>query len=136
MISPLNQLPLLKYRNIVTEPAGGQAMGNVNGAFAPHQCFETGIYFIFRHGIKGRGGFIQDNEGRVLIQSSCQGNFLCLSPGNFHAVRLKIPVQRSIQTSGHIRHTVGKARFVQAILCLLPIHFHGGRHILSEGKRK
>ena len=40
---------VLKYRNIVTEPAGGQAMGNVNGAFAPHQCFEPGTYFIFRY---------------------------------------------------------------------------------------
>ena len=41
--APLNQPALVKDEDIATKPAGGKAVGNVNGCFVPDNLIEMGI---------------------------------------------------------------------------------------------
>ena len=51
--APLNQPALVKDEDIAAKPAGGKAVGNVNGCFVPDNLIEMGIDLKLGKGVQG-----------------------------------------------------------------------------------
>ena len=106
MAAPLNQPALVKDEDIAAKPAGGKAVGNVNGCFVPDNLIEMGIDLKLGKGVQGGGGLIQNDERRIFVKRPGKGDFLCLAAGNFHSVLLKILVKYRVQPLGHPVHPI------------------------------
>ena len=70
MIASLDNLTLFKHGNLVAEAAGGQPVADVNGGLILHDFVKLRINLILRHRIKGSGGLIQYDKGRILDRKS------------------------------------------------------------------
>ena len=58
MRAALNKLAFSEHRNRVAEPAGGQAVGNVNCGFAFDKIVELLINAVFGNRVKRRRRFV------------------------------------------------------------------------------
>jgi len=76
---------------------GGQPMGDHNDRPVLHQFFDGVLDQFFRGGVQGTGGFVQNEDGRILQEGAGDGQPLLLPSGKEHA---PFPDQ-SVQLLGH-----------------------------------
>ena len=55
----LNDLTIIKYRDIITKAARGQTMTDVDGSLITYNLVELGIYIIFCNRVESCGGLIE-----------------------------------------------------------------------------
>lgn len=61
---------------------GGQAVRNDQGGTSLHQALQGVLYQPFGFGVQRRGGFVQDQDGGVLVQRPRNRQPLALPPDN------------------------------------------------------
>ena len=81
----LDDLTVVEDGDLIAELAGGQPVADVDGRFVPRDLVELGVDLRLGHGVERGGGFIQDDEGRILVQSPRDGDLLRLTAGDGHA---------------------------------------------------
>lgn len=128
----LDDLAVVKDGDLIAELAGGQPVADVDGRFVPRDLVELGVDLRLGHGVERGGGFIQDDEGRILVQSPRDGDLLRLSAGDGHAVLVQLLIQRRVQPLRHRRQPVAEARLLQAIGHAGGIVSGAGRDILAQ----
>lgn len=114
MAALLNNSSLVKNQNPAAEAAGGKAMADINCGFILDDLIEFSVHFKFGHRVERGGRFIQHDVGRLLIECACQRYFLCLAPGNFYALFVKILVKAGVQPLGQLSQPPVKPGFFQA----------------------
>ena len=112
MRTELNELALLEHRDMFAEPAGGQAVGDVDRRFVAYQAVEFGVYLVFCDGVERGRRLIQHDKRCVFIQRPGKGELLRLAAGNFHAGFLHILVKIGIELLLHPAYIVRDARFL------------------------
>lgn len=90
MSPSLDNPAVVKDCNGVAEAAGSKAMRDIYRCFFSYNLIEPGIYLIFRDRVECGGGFVQYDEGGVLIKCAGKCNFLCFTAGYFDAFLLKL----------------------------------------------
>ena len=133
----LDNLPVVKDHDLVAEPAGGQAVADVDGGFVPGNGVEAAVDLVFGHRVQGGGRLIQDQEGRILVQCSGQGDFLGFAAGDFDAAAVEVFVQVAVRPFRHGGQALLKARLVQRLRCFFSVVFRSGGYIFAqtEGKK-
>ena len=76
MAACLHDAAGIEHRNLVAEAAGGQSVADIDGRFVPGDFIEAAVDFILGNRVKGGCGLIQDQERRVLVEGSGQGDNL------------------------------------------------------------
>ena len=101
MASFLDDLPLMEYGDLVAELAGGQTVGNIDSSLITGDVIELALDFSLGNGVEGSGGFVEDDEGRVLIKRPSESDLLRFAAGDLHASGLKILIKRGMDTVRH-----------------------------------
>ena len=86
-------------------------MADVDGGLVPGDFVEFAVDFILRNRVKGGGGLVQDQEGRVLVECPGQSDFLSLSAGNLDAAAVKLLVQEAVRALRHGGQALSEAGF-------------------------
>ena len=73
-------------------------MRDQNRALVGNHVIELSIDLIFRHGIKRGRKLVENVDGTVVIDRSCNGELLIFSPGEIDAVIVDHPSQLCVQT--------------------------------------
>src|SRR5690606_22167907 len=81
MRSCFHQLAIADHKNPAHFADGAQTMCNNQGGPSGHQFFQCLLNQKFRFCIQGTGGFIQDEDRRILKYRAGNGNSLALPPG-------------------------------------------------------
>ena len=76
----------------VTEFAGGQAVGDIDGSLIACDLIELAVDLRLGDGVQRRRWLVEDDEGRVLIERAGNGDLLRLAAGNIYAGRIKIRI--------------------------------------------
>ena len=76
-------------------------MGDEQGRLSLGNPPELLVDGIFRDGVQGGGGFVQQNNRRILIKGAGKGNPLPLASGQVQPILINLPQ--------HGVHAVGKA---------------------------
>lgn len=71
--------------DFVAEFAGGQAVADVDGGAVTDNFGKFLVDLGFRYRIQGSGWFVQNDKGSILIEGSCDSNFLGFPAGNAHS---------------------------------------------------
>ena len=79
MRTELNELALLEHRDMFAEPAGGQAVGDVDRRFVAYQAVEFGVYLVFCDGSSAAVGSSSTINGAFLYSALARASF-CASP--------------------------------------------------------
>ena len=82
----LPDAPIGKENDAVTEPGGGQAVGDEHRGFPGGHGTVFLIYVIFRQRVQGGCGFVQQQDGAVLVQGSGQHQQLGLAAGEQNSI--------------------------------------------------
>ena len=98
MSAGLNDPAGVKHRDLVAEPAGSQAVADIDGGLVPGDGIEMAVDLILGDRIQRRRRLVQNDEGRVLIEGAGQSNLLGLAAGDLHAVLVIVLVKRRIQS--------------------------------------
>ena len=130
----LDHLAVVKDCNLVAEPAGGQSVADVDGGFVRCNLVEFCVNLGFGDGVQGCGGFIQNQEGSVLVEGAGDGDFLGLAARNLYPFRVKLLVQRRIQAVGQGVQPVAEGGFVQAVGGPGRVVLPCAGHILPQGE--
>ena len=64
----LGHCAIVKHGDFVAEFAGGQAVADIDSRLISGDVIELTADLRFRNGVKGCGGFVQNDEGCILIQ--------------------------------------------------------------------
>ena len=68
MGSLLDHLTVAEHGDFVAEPAGRQPVADVDGRAVAGNGVELLVDLRLGNGVKGSGGFVQNDEGRVLVK--------------------------------------------------------------------
>ena len=66
MGSVLYDLPPVKYQNVLAEPAGGQAVRDIDGRLVAHHPVKALEHLRLRLRVQRRRGFVHDHKGASL----------------------------------------------------------------------
>ena len=132
MGSLLDHLTVAEHGNFVAEPAGRQPVADVDGRAVAGNGVELLVDLRLGNGVKGSGGFVQNDEGRILVKCPGNGDLLRLAAGNLHAVLGKILVKHGVQPLGHGRQPVAEARVHKGFRRPRPVILGAARHIFSQ----
>ncbi len=109
-------------------------MGDIDGCLIAHHLIKTCIDTAFRFRVKGSGGLVHNHKRGILVNGSCNGNFLFLAAGKAYTVFLKFFSYRGgkavFETCTAFSHTCS----VQSIRCAAFIHCGTCRHIFAQGE--
>lgn len=72
MGSLLDHLTVAEHGDFVAEPAGRQPVADVDGRAVAGNGVELLVDLRLGNGVKGSGGFVQNDEGRVLVKAPGQ----------------------------------------------------------------
>src|ERR1017187_7114628 len=78
-------LPLFEHHNLVRPAYGGKPVRDDDYGAVLHQVGQRLLYQHFALRVQVAGGFVQDQDGRVLEQGARDGEALALSAGEFGA---------------------------------------------------
>src|ERR1017187_7511151 len=78
-------LPLFEHHNLVRPAYGGKPVRDDDNGAVLHQVGQRLLYQHFALRVQVAGGFVQDQDGRVLEQRARDGETLALSAGEFDA---------------------------------------------------
>lgn len=67
MASFLDDLPLVEDGDLVAELAGGEAVGNIDGSLIAGYVVELAVDLSLGNGVECGGGFVEDDEGSILV---------------------------------------------------------------------
>ena len=67
---------VVENSDFVAEFAGGQAVADVDGGAVTDNFGKFLVDLGFRYRIQGSGWFVQNDKGSILIEGSCDSNFL------------------------------------------------------------
>ena len=81
----LNDAALVQHDNHVRVENGGEPVRDANGRAALHQFVERGLHGAFGFGVERAGGFIQNQNRRVLQNGAGDGEALALAAGKGNA---------------------------------------------------
>ena len=115
MTSFLDDLPLMEHGDFVAELAGGKTVRNIDGSPVASDVIELAVDFGFGNGIEGGGGFVENDEGRILIKSAGKSDLLGFAAGDVDTFGVVILIEIGIQLVGKSVKTVSKAGFDEAI---------------------
>ena len=132
MGSLLDHLTVAEHGDFVAEPAGRQPVADVDGRAVAGNGVELLVDLRLGNGVKGSGGFVQNDEGRVLVKRPGNGDLLRLAAGNLHAVLGKILVKHGVQPLGHGRQPVAETRVHKGFRRPRPVVLGAARHIFSQ----
>ena len=112
---------------------GGQAMGDDQGGSAPGQGVEGLLDLRLGDGVQGGGGLVQDQDGGIFQENSCDGNSLLLAAGEERAPLADV----GVEAVGHGQDVLVDLR----LLCRLDDLLHGGiglavADVLEDGVRE
>jgi hypothetical protein len=82
----LDDAALVHHQDDVGALDGGQAVGDHQRGAAAHDAVERGLDVALGFGVERRGGFVEDEDRRVLQQRPGDGQALALAAGEQHAV--------------------------------------------------
>lgn len=71
----------IEHADFVGVLDGGKAVGDGNGGAGLHEPFERFLHEAFAFGVECRGGFVEDEDGRILEDGAGDGDALALSAG-------------------------------------------------------
>ena len=132
MVSLLDHLTVAEHGDFVAEPAGRQPVADVDGRAVAGNGVELLVNLRLGDGVKGSGGFVQNDEGRVLVKCPGNGDLLRLAAGNLHAVLGEVLVEHGVQPLGHGRQPVAEARVHESLCRPHPVVIGAARHIFSQ----
>ncbi len=136
MASGLYDFSAVEYGYFVAEAAGGQTVADINGGFISGDFVEFAVDLVFRDGIQRGGWFIQNQEGRILVKSSCKGDFLTFSAGNLHTAAIKALVKVASCAGRHGGQAFSETSLPETPDSLFVIILWSGGHILSQTEAK
>lgn len=130
LMSPLlDDLSLMKDGNLITELAGGETVADINGSLISHYIVKFTVNLRLRHRVQGRSGLIQNDKGRIPVESPCNCNLLGFASGNLYPILHEILIKHGVQTFRHGRKPLSKARIHQSFFYFFFIIFFGSCHI-------
>lgn len=118
----LDQPSVLEHENPIAEPAGREAMGDIDGGHFIDSLVEAAIQLVFRAGVERGGGFVQQDQRSIPKQRAGEGDHLILAAGGSKSVLVKGAADGRIQAAGQR----GEAR-IEAVM-------KGGIDAAAEGK--
>ena len=80
MGASLDDGAVVENGDFVAEFAGGQAVADVDGGAVTDNFGKFLVDLGFRYRIQGSGWFVQNDKGSILIEGSCDSNFLASPP--------------------------------------------------------
>ena len=129
--APLRDGTVLEDQNVLAEPAAAHTVGDVDAGFVPDQFVETGVDFILAEWVQGGGGFVQDDERRILIQGPCNGDFLHLTAAQVFSGFFQ-RCDRRLQPLVHVPDSVRYTGQLQALPHPLRIRIQAGAYVLAH----
>src|SRR5665647_2492126 len=85
MRANLDDLSLLQHDDAIRSLNGGKTVCNDQRSASLHQSFQGGLNLAFRFAVQCGGGFVEDEDGRVLENGACNCDALALASGKFYA---------------------------------------------------
>jgi hypothetical protein len=110
MAALFNQSAAVHGQHAVGVFYGGQAVCDDDGGAAFHQPVQRVLHRTFAFAVQRRGGFVQDQHGRVFGDGACDGQPLALPARQLVAVVADGRVQA-------LRQAVGKVEQVRGLQC-------------------
>jgi len=96
---------------------GGKAVRDGNHRFSCHQAVQAGLDGCFHFAIQRRGGFVQDEDGRVFEQDAGDGDTLPLPAGEFDTTFADLRVEAGIAVAvGKTGNEVARFRLFDGTL--------------------
>ena len=83
--TPLDDLPVVEYADKVGVFDGGEAVGDDDGGAVAHEVVERFLDEFFGLGVEGGGGFVENHDGRILEDGTCDAEALALPAAEFAA---------------------------------------------------
>ena len=90
---------------------GGEPVGNHQGGAPLHQALQGLLHQAFRFGVQGGGGLVQNQNRRIFVQRTGNGQALALAAGQLAGV---VP-QRGVNALGQGTHMLGQIGRLQAL---------------------
>lgn len=97
MAALLYNMPFMKDKDFVAETAGRKPVTDINSRPVPYNLIKSCINLILRHRVERRGGLIQNDKRRIVIQAPGNGNLLRLSAGYLYALFFQILIKNRIK---------------------------------------
>ena len=129
----LDDAAFVEDGDLVAELAAGQAVADVDGRFIAGDVVELRVDLCFGDGIQGSRGFIQNNEGRILVECSCDGDLLGLAAGYFHALFHEFLIELGVQPIGKGFQSITETGIQQRLADTVFIVIHTTGHIGAQG---
>ena len=85
MRSALDDLAGAQYENLVRLANRAQAMRDHEARASGHQSFERFLNQSFRRGVHAGGGFVEEQDGRILEQGASDGDALFFAHAQAHS---------------------------------------------------
>lgn len=75
----LNNGALMEHGNFIAELTGGQPVGDIDCGLISGNLIELTVNFRLRNRIKRGGRLIQNDERRILVERTGNGDLLCFT---------------------------------------------------------
>lgn len=79
-------ISFVKHGNLVTEFTGGQPVGDIDRGLIACDLIELTVNLRFGDGVKRCGRLIENDERRILVERTGNGDLLCFAAGNLYTV--------------------------------------------------
>ena len=106
-------------------------MADVDGRPVPGDGVELLVDLRLGDGVERRGGLVENEERRVLVERPGDGGFLRLAAREVHAL-LHIFIQIRVEPLRKFVRAKLESRVGKAALCFLPVVLHGPGHVLAQ----
>ena len=93
MGAPFYDAPFMEHTDLVCVLDGTQAVGDGYRRTGLHQTFESILYQSLALRVEGRGGFVEDEDGRVLQDGTGNADALALSAAEASAAVADVRVE-------------------------------------------
>ena len=108
--SLLDDLPGAEHNDLVAEFAGGEPVRNVNGGLAAHHVVEPLVDLRLGDGVERGGRLVENEERRVLIKRTGDGDLLPLAAGDLDALVVKIAEEARLRPLRQLCKPLAEAR--------------------------
>ncbi len=109
-------------------------MGNADRGLVFGDLGELLVDLEFRHRVQGGGGFVQHQEGNVLVERPCYGDLLGFAAGDLHALLVKFLIQIGVEAMGKSGKPFSEFCLFQSRFDRRFVIAHIGRHALAQLK--
>ena len=124
--SLLDDLPGAEHNDLVAEFAGGEPVRNVNGGLAAHHVVEPLVDLRLGDRVERGGRLVENEERRVLIKRTGNGDLLPLAAGDLDALVVKIAEETRLRPLRKLCKPLAEARLPER-------RFGAGAVILRRG---